>query len=278
MITVDDIRQFEGHKTPFYFYDLQLLRRTVRRAQEQASRYGYHVHYAMKANTDDEILRLMLSEGLGVDCVSGGEVAKGIQMGFDPKKIAFAGVGKTDDEIKMAIERFADAGFRVEHINAGGGLGINYDTPDSENDPDFERFFALFDELLDLGPGQELHFELGRSLVAHCGDLITRALYVKKGVKTNFLILDAGMTELIRPALYQAIHRIENLTRRGNGIDERYDVVGPVCESSDCFGKAMPLPESERGDLIAIRSAGAYGASMASNYKLRQLEPSVYRK
>ncbi len=180
--------------------------------------------------------------------------------------------------VNVAIERFADAGFRVEHINAGGGLGINYDTPDSENDSDFERFFALFDELLDLGPGQELHFELGRSLVAHCGDLITRALYVKKGVKTNFLILDAGMTELIRPALYQAIHRIENLTRRGNGIDERYDAVGPVCESSDCFGKAMPLHESERGDLIAIRSAGAYGASMASNYNLRQLEPSVYRK
>ncbi|MEQ9186490.1 MAG: diaminopimelate decarboxylase [Cryomorphaceae bacterium] len=383
MITREDIQRFESCPTPFYFYDLSLLDQTIKRAKKAAGRFGYSIHYAMKANANDEVMNIVLQNDLGVDCVSGAEVAKALEVGFDAKTIAFAGVGKSDEEIKLAIDagiftvnvesleelevveeiagsmgkkasvalrlnpdvdakthryittgleenkfgisgwqindviafilrsenieltglhfhigsqiqdlepfknlcgrinlalqRFADAGLPIQHVNAGGGLGVNYDAPDNADDPDFENFFALFDQLLDLKPNQKLHFELGRSLVAHCADLIARTLFVKKGLKTNFMILDAGMTELIRPALYQAIHSIQNLSKKGSEATMLYDVVGPVCESSDCFGKAMLLPQSERGDLIAIRSAGAYGESMASHYNLRTLKPSVYR-
>jgi len=128
-----------------------------------------------------------------------------------------------------------------------------------------------------LNPGQQVHFELGRSLVAQCGSLISRVIFIKKGLKTNFMIIDAGMTELLRPALYGAYHKIQNLTK-GNTILNKdfYDVVGPVCESTDCFGKRMSLPVSERGDLIAIRSCGAYGEVMANNYNLRELNEAVY--
>ncbi len=383
MITKEDIGRFEVCPTPFYFYDLALLDRTVRRAKQAAEKHGYILHFAMKANAIDPVLNVMKRNGLGVDCVSGAEVSKALDIGFAAESVAFAGVGKSDEEIvqaiasdiftinaesleelevieelaaglgkktriavrlnpdvdanthkyittgleenkfgisgwqiddviafigksshlqltglhfhigsqirdlepfknlcgriNLALQRFADAGLPIEHVNAGGGLGIDYDHPDDEKDPDFEKFFDVFNELLDLKPSQTLHFELGRSLVAHCADLIARTLYIKKGLKTNFMILDAGMRELIRPALYQAIHSIENLSKRGEEEVERYDVVGPVCESSDCFGKAMQLPLSERGDLIAIRSAGAYGESMASHYNLRSLRPSVYR-
>ena len=162
----------------------------------------------------------------------------------------------------------------VDHINVGGGLGINYSQPDQEAIPDFKSYFQVFHDMLKLRPKQALHFELGRAMVAQCGSLITRVLYVKKGVNTNFAIVDAGMTELIRPALYQAYHKIENLSSK---LDEKkYDVVGPICESSDCFGKALLLPETQRGDLIAIRSAGAYGEVMASQYNLRTLAPAFY--
>ena len=158
-------------------------------------------------------------------------------------------------------------------VNVGGGLGINYEEPDEESIPDFKSFFKLFDEFLELKPGQELHFELGRSIVAQCGSLLTKVLYVKNGVNTKFAIVDAGMSDLIRPALYQAYHKIENLS--SDKAIEKYDVVGPICESSDCFGKAVDLPETNRGDLITIRSAGAYGEIMANRYNLRSL-PSAY--
>ena len=156
-------------------------------------------------------------------------------------------------------------------------MGIDYQNPDDSSNPDFEAFFKVFHTLIDLRPGQQLHFELGRSLVANCGDLISRVLYAKKGLKTNFLILDAGMTELIRPALYQSVHAIENLSARPRQTRVVYDVVGPVCESSDCFGKAIELHQSERGDMVAIRSASAYGESMASNYNLRSLAEAVHQ-
>lgn len=160
-----------------------------------------------------------------------------------------------------------------EIINVGGGLGIDYSNPDSEG-PDFKTYFDIFREHLDLQPGQEVHFEPGRALVAQSGSLISRVLYIKEGVKTRFAILDAGMTELIRPALYQAYHVIENLTSLKPAA--LYDVVGPICESSDCFGKAVNLPETRRGDLIAIRSAGAYGETMSSNYNLREKVKTRY--
>ena len=160
-------------------------------------------------------------------------------------------------------------------INVGGGLGINYHEPDSQAIPDFEAYFGLFNQFLEVQPGQEVHFELGRALVAQCGSLITKVLYIKNGIKTNFAIVDAGMNNLIRPALYQAYHKIENLTNL-NAAVEKYDVVGPICESSDCFGKAVSLPPTVRGHLIAIRSAGAYGEVMASDYNLKPRAESVY--
>lgn len=170
---------------------------------------------------------------------------------------------------------FIQKGHPLYHINVGGGLGINYREPDSESIVNFENYFAVFNQFLELQAHQEVHFELGRAIVAQCGSLISRVLYIKNGINTNFAILDAGMTELIRPALYQAYHKIENLT---NGLDTttKYDVVGPICESSDCFGKAVELGETKRGDLIAIRSAGAYGEVMSNRYNLRDAVKSYF--
>ena len=171
---------------------------------------------------------------------------------------------------------FIQKGYLLPHINLGGGLGINYQQPDTNAIVDFESYFAIFKQFLDLNPKQSIHFELGRCIVAQCGSLISRVLYIKKGINTNFAILDAGMTELIRPALYQAYHKIENISKINNLEIVKYDVVGPICESSDCFGKAVELPFTERGDLIAIRSAGAYGEVMSSHYNLRDQVKSVF--
>ena len=169
-------------------------------------------------------------------------------------------------------EWFASRNINLEIINLGGGLGIDYEYP--EKDPRFEEYFSLINEFIDLRPGQELHLEPGRSLTGQCGSLISKVLYIKNGSNTLFAIIDAGMTDLIRPALYQALHKIENLSSVGNIY--RYDVVGPVCESSDTFGKFIELPETSRGDIIAIRSAGAYGEVMASRYNLRDLPGAVF--
>ncbi|MEZ4721757.1 MAG: diaminopimelate decarboxylase [Flavobacteriales bacterium] len=381
MMTEERISKLLELETPCYAYDLVHLRATAKLALNEAEKYGFHVHYAMKANGHERILETFSSMGFGADCVSGGEVRAALANGFKPEKIAFAGVGKTDSEIDFAIEQkifslnvesleelqvineragalsekvrvalrlnpdvnakthhyittgleenkfgisewqfselfelmeqchnvdftglhfhigsqikdlepfknlcnranelqrmFENHGYRFTHLNVGGGLGIDYDDPDNVENPDFSGYFKLFHDFLELKPGQELHFELGRSLVANCGDLIAKVVFVKKGRKTNFVILDAGMTELIRPALYQAYHRIENISRVESPASERYDVVGPICESSDCFGKAVYLPETQRGDVMAIRSAGAYGECMASGYNMRSLHASV---
>lgn len=157
----------------------------------------------------------------------------------------------------------------VEHINVGGGLGIDYQHPNRQSIPDFAGYFSTFHKHLKLRPQQSLHFELGRSIVGQCGSLISKALYVKQGANKQFAILDAGMTDLIRPALYQAYHKIENIT--SEEPVEKYDVVGPICESSDVFGKAVDLNRVRRGDYIALRSAGAYGEIMASSYNCRAL-------
>jgi diaminopimelate decarboxylase len=375
-----DINRLKDKKTPFYWYDMDLLRRTLQEVKSNVSRYGYHVHYAVKANGNLPILKVMKEFGIGTDCVSGNEVLQSIKAGIDPMKVVFAGVGKSDEEMliglkhnifcfncesipelevlnKLALENgkkarvalrinpnvtvsthhyittgleenkfginqweFEDVlaalerlpnleliglhfhigsqildlqDFRglcvrvneiqewfyarkiiVDHINVGGGLGVNYQQPEKEPMPDFEGYFRIFHETLKLRPKQTLHFELGRALVAQCGSLITKVLYVKNGVQTKFAIVDAGMTELIRPALYQAVHKIENLSSQLPS--EKYDVVGPICESSDCFVKAIDLPKTQRGDLLAIRSAGAYGEAMASQYNLRTLVQGVY--
>lgn len=380
-VLINQRESFKTLETPFYAYDMRLLNDTVMSAKSAAEKHGYHLHYALKANAHKEILEVMRINNLGADCVSGFEVKQALDCNFDANKIAFAGVGKTDAEINLALDagifcfncesipeikiihqlalnknvkarialrinpnvdaythkyittgleenkfginpwEFAEAmeviksceaiewtglhfhigsqitnwqvfsnlcirvneinafvndvGFRMQHLNLGGGLGVNYENPDQELIPDFEKYFGLFNKFLQPYPGQEIHFEPGRCLVAQCGNLISRVLYVKKALNTQFLILDAGMTELIRPALYQAFHKIENLSSSQNSV-QYYDVVGPICESSDCFGKRIALPICERGDLIAIRSAGAYGEVMASNYNLRPLPKAYY--
>lgn len=377
-----DLKQFDGLKTPFYWYDSQLLDQTLKTVKSLADKYGYHIHYAVKANGNIEILRRMREAGLGTDCVSGNEILQSIAAGIAPEKIAFAGVGKSDEEIQIGLENnifcfncesipeievinqiagqmgkkahialrinpnvhasthhyittgleenkfginmwalddvlkvleqtknieliglhfhigsqildmqdfrnlctrvneiqewFYARNIIVDHINVGGGLGVNYEQPDKQPVPTFEEYFKVFAETLKLRPKQQLHFELGRALVAQCGSLITKVLYVKNGSNKKFAIVDAGFTELIRPALYQAVHKIENIS--STEPEEKYDVVGPICESSDCFAKSIDLAGCHRGDLLAIRSAGAYGEAMASTYNLRTLVKGYFSK
>ncbi|MGY6562682.1 MAG: diaminopimelate decarboxylase [Luteibaculaceae bacterium] len=369
-------------ETPVYVYNLQHLKQNLLEIKKAAA--DYHVHYAVKANANSKILETIAGANFGADCVSAQEVLAAINNGFKPSAIAFAGVGKTDKEITIALENkifslnvesleelkiinqlaanmgltapvairinpnvnanthkyittgleenkfginlweldalfeilkelksvkfvglhfhigsqirdldpfknlclraneiqstFVERGFKGVSINVGGGLGVDYSNPDALQNPSYQEFFDVFRKYLKPLPNQEVHFELGRCVVAQSGTLLSKVVFVKKGLKTNFAVLDAGMTELIRPALYQAYHKIENLTAQKNSRGESvfYDVVGPVCESSDCFGKMVKLPETFRNDVIAIRTAGAYGEVMASNYNLRSLPKAVF--
>jgi len=368
--------KFKGMETPFYYYDTQILRTTLDSINREAGKHeGYCVHYAVKANANPKVLNIICQAGLGADCVSGGEIEAAVKAGFPANKIVYAGVGKSDWEINLGLEKdifcfnvesipelevinqlaaekgkIARVAFRinpdvgahthanittglaenkfgismgdmessiekatnmknvkfvglhfhigsqildmgdfrtlcnrindlqiqlerhhikVENINVGGGLGIDYQHPNRVPVPDFKAYFDTYARHLKLRPGQTLHFELGRAVVAQMGTLITRTLYVKKGAVKQFAIVDAGMTDLIRPALYQAYHKIENIS--SDEPKETYDVVGPICESSDVFVKAMDLNAIHRGDLLAIRSAGAYGEIMASQYNCRKL-------
>ncbi|MFT6865645.1 MAG: diaminopimelate decarboxylase [Cyclobacteriaceae bacterium] len=373
------LNYFRGIETPFYFYDISLLNSTLE-ALKKANRYGYHIHYALKANINSRILDEIRKSGLGVDCVSGGEIKIALENGFRPDQVVLAGVGKTDKEIEFALrsdifsfnvesiaelevineiasrigqkarismrinpeieagthhyittgskenkfgvstdelirsmdfirscehvafiglhyhigsqitdlQRFQaltdrvnllqdtlhENGFKLPHLNLGGGLGINYEDPDNEPIPDFEGYFKIFHDHLKVLPGQQVHFELGRSIVGQCGSLLSRVLYMKEGGHTKFAILDAGMTELMRPALYQAVHKLENIS--SHQPDDVYDVVGPICESSDFFGKKTALPKTKRGDLIVIRSTGAYGETMRNNYNGREFAKAYY--
>ena len=370
--------KFEDKKTPFYYYDTDLLRKTLQTICEEAGRHeGFVVHYALKANANLALLNIISSAGLGADCVSGEEIEVASETGFPVEKIVFAGVGKSDEEIRIGIKfgifcfnvespeeleiinelakekgKVANVAFRinpdigahthanittglaenkfgiymsdmttmirkaaglsnvkciglhfhigsqildmddftalckrindlqteldanglsVEHINVAGGLGVDYENPDANPIPDFKSYFDVYATHLQLRPGQKVHFELGRSVVAQCGSLISRTLYIKHGKQKQFAIIDAGMTDLIRPALYQAHHKIENISVPADTPEETYDVVGPICESSDVFAKQTKLASTRRGHLIAIRSAGAYGEIMASGYNCRPL-------
>ncbi len=373
------IEKIKGIETPFYFYNTTLLRDTLEIAKNEAAKFGYHIHYAIKANANTRLLSIIREHGIGTDCVSGGEIQAALKAGFPASKIVFAGVGKADWEINLALDndifcfnvesipelevinelavqknkvasiairvnpnvdahthhyittglqenkfgvnlvdldkvidkaielsnihlvglhfhigsqitdlssfatlsvrineiqaQLAERRIRLEHINVGGGLGIDYEHPNRKPIPDFKEYFETFHKHIRLYEGQTLHCELGRSIMAQCGSLISRVLYVKEGTVKKFAILDAGMTDLIRPALYQAYHKIENIS--SDEEIEQYDIVGPICESSDCFGKEVDLNKVHRGDLIAIRSAGAYGEIMASAYNLRRL-PKAY--
>ena len=370
------IDRLQRLQTPFYYYDAELLRETLRAINTEAQKHdGFSVHYAIKANANPKLLRIIREAGLGVDCVSGGEIEASIRAGFPSSKIVYAGVGKSDWEINLGLDndifcfnvesipelevinslaaaknKVARVAFRLnpnvgahthanittglaenkfgidmrdmlkvieeasqmanvkvvglhfhigsqildmgdfealcnrvnelqqvlerhriqlEHINVGGGLGVDYQHPNRVPLPDFKAYFDTYAKKLKLRPGQTLHFELGRAVVAQCGTLFTRVLYIKEGSVKKFCIVDAGFTDLIRPALYQAYHKIENVT--SEEPKDAYDVVGPICESTDVFAKQIDLNRCRRGDLLAIRSAGAYGEIMAMQYNCRCL-------
>ena len=179
------------------------------------------------------------------------------------------------EKVNGLVEEYEGKGIRFEIINLGGGLGVDYDDPDGCPVPDFKTYFSTILENLKLRDYQQVHVELGRSLVAQCGSLISKVTYVKKGINRDFIILDAGMNDLIRPALYGAHHKIENLSAPSDAPLAVYDVVGPICESSDVFGKEEKLPLTKRGDYVALRSAGAYGETMSSHYNLRPIPSAV---
>ena len=370
------IDKFQEIQTPFYYYDTAVLRKTLKTINEEAGKHeNFEVHYAVKANANPKVLNIICQAGLGADCVSGGEIQAATNAGFPASKIVYAGVGKSDWEINLGLEKgifcfnvesipelevinelaekqgkVAQVCFRinpnvgahthanittglaenkfgiamedmenvieeaaqmknikflglhfhigsqildmgdfealcnrinelqdqleshhiiVKNINVGGGLGIDYNHPNRVPIPDFKAYFDTYAKFLKLREGQKLHFELGRAVVGQMGSLITKVLYVKQGTAKQFAIVDAGMTDLIRPALYQAYHKIENIS--SDEPEETYDVVGPICESSDVFAKAIDINKAHRCDLIALRSAGAYGEIMASQYNCRQL-------
>ncbi len=370
------VDKFKGIETPFYYYDTDLLRTTLAEIRKEAGKYAnFSVHYAVKANANPKVLNVICQAGLGADCVSGGEIEAAIKAGFKPLSIVYAGVGKSDWEINLGLDKdifcfnvesqaelevinelaaarnkvarvalrinpdvgahthanittglaenkfgiamgdmdsvieeaenmqnvefiglhfhigsqILDMGdfcalcnrinelqdkleqhhVKVKNINVGGGLGIDYEHPNKEPIPDFKAYFDIYAQHLKLREGQTLHFELGRAVVGQCGSLITKTLYIKQGTAKQFAIVDAGMTDLIRPALYHAYHKIENIS--SDEPLKTYDVVGPICESSDVFAKAIDLNTCHRGDLIALRSAGAYGEIMASQYNCRKL-------
>ena len=370
------IEALKTKATPYYYYNIELLRQTLDAVKAEVSKHdNYFVHYAIKANANPVVLKPIMEAGLGIDCVSGGEITAALKAGFPADKIVFAGVGKADWEIEMGIDnnifcfnvesipelevineiaqrkgkvvniclrinpnvgahthanittglsenkfgidmahmfdvikmanemsnvsfqglhfhigsqilemddfialchrvnelqdKLDEQGISVRIINVGGGLGVDYNDPIGNPLPPLKEYFDVYNTYLKLREDQELHFELGRAIVAQCGSLITKVLYMKDNTNKKFAIVDAGFTELIRPALYGAHHKIMNLT--SDGPQETYDVVGPICESSDTFDTDIKLNEVRRGDLIAMLSAGAYGEAMASCYNCRKL-------
>lgn len=371
-----NVERFANIRTPFYYYDTDILRQTLDAICAETKKHdNYFIHYAVKANANLKVLQVINEAGLGIDCVSGGEIEQVLKAGFPANKIVFAGVGKSDWEIELGIDenifcfnvesipelevineiaarkdkmatvcfrinpnvgahthanittglaenkfgiamedmekvirlaqgmkniqfkglhfhigsqilemddfialahrinelqdRLEKQGIQLEIINVGGGLGVDYEHPQENPIPNFKDYFAVYEKYLKLRPGQTVHFELGRAIVAQCGALITKVNYVKEASAKKFVITDAGFTDLIRPALYDAHHRIINLS--SSEPEETYDVVGPICESSDVFEKDTRLPKTRRGDMLALLSAGAYGEIMASSYNCRKL-------
>lgn len=382
MLTIRNFERIKEMRTPIWYYDMELFRRTIDEAVRAAEAYHINVHYSIKANYQKPLLEYIRSKGIGVDCVSGEEVSYAVEAGFEPSGIVFAGVGKTDEEIEIALKcgigsfncesleelkildeiagamgkvanvsvrinpdvdahthrfittglemdkfgipkrdmdkavailkkasnlnfkglhfhigsqitdvenvfanecisangivsYFEDAGLRVDNIDLGGGLGVDYNNPDGHPVPEFELWFKTLRENLRCRKDQAVHVEPGRSLVAQCASLLSRVIFVKEGERTNFMILDTGMNDLLRPALYQAYHKIENLTAVSDEL-RLYDVVGPVCESTDVLATDRTLPLSSRGDMVAIRSVGAYGEVMSMGYNRRKAAVAVF--
>lgn len=367
-------------QTPFYFYDLNLLESTLTEIKKQSSKYDFKIHYAIKANYNLPILKLIKKHNFGVDCVSANEIRMAKKVGFVMNDVVFAGVGKTDEEIIYGISNnifsfnsesieelevinswakkmetkanislrinpninsdthkylttgtsenkfginesefelllkkltnlknisviglhfhigsqitnmnvykelcqkanqindyFEEKGIKIKHLNMGGGLGIDYENPDKHLVPDFESYFKIFAQNLKPKTGQKVHFELGRSVVGQCGNLITKVLYVKTGETKKFAVVDAGMTDLIRPALYNSFHKIESLKYAKD--EDFYEIVGPICETSDFLGKNIALPKTVRGDFLIVKSTGAYGQAMNTHYNLRKTTNAYY--
>ena len=373
------VKRFINLSTPFYYYDLDILEKNLLNLKNTLKPFN-KVHFSVKSNTNPRILSVIKNFNLGIDAVSANEIKHCINLGFNPKDIVFAGVGKSDEEIEYGIinnisyfnveslqelevidsiskkfskkttvsirinpniksethkkiqtgssdDKFGidlndishipklrkleninitglhfhigsqiinlkpfhdlckisneilnylrENDIKIKNINVGGGLGIDYEYPENNLLSNFKEFINLFNNEIRLDKNQSIHFELGRSIVGQCGFLISKILYSKKSYDKNFLILDSGMNNLIRPALYNSKHKISNLTSK-NSDHLNYDVAGPICESSDTFAKDYRLVKSIRGDLIAIHSCGAYAESMSSNYNLRDNINSYY--
>ena len=373
------VKRFINLSTPFYYYDLEILEKNLLNLKNTLKPFN-KVHFSVKSNTNPRILSVIKNFNLGIDAVSANEIKHCINLGFNPKDIVFAGVGKSDEEIEYGIinnisyfnveslqeievidsiskkfskkttvsirinpniksethkkiqtgssdDKFGidlndishipklrkleninitglhfhigsqiinlkpfhdlckisneilnylrENDIKIKNINVRGGLGIDYEYPENNLLSNFKEFINLFNNEIRLDKNQSIHFELGRSIVGQCGFLISKILYSKKSYDKNFLILDSGMNNLIRPALYNSKHKISNLTSK-NSDHLNYDVAGPICESSDTFAKDYRLVKSIRGDLIAIHSCGAYAESMSSNYNLRDNINSYY--
>ncbi len=367
--------------TPYFQYNLKLLRETLDAINREITPVNFNVHYAIKANSNLKILEVVKESGLGADCVSLQEIKWALQVGFEPKDIVFAGVGKSDDEILFAIKnnigvihcegfqeveivnefanrlnekvdialrlnpdvnakthkkittglkdnKFGFSEFELNklierkvnfnninivglhfhigsqisdmmvfeamcdkingyieffkkhfypftYLNVGGGLGIDYENPDMNTIPNFKAYFDVFKSKLTVGDF-DVHFELGRSIVGQCGTLNTKVLYIKESETKQFAVVDAGMTELLRPALYDAYHQIDYDGISFKTNTKAYDVVGPICESSDCLGSNVMLPELKRGDILTVKSCGAYAESMSLNYNGREKVQAIY--
>lgn len=379
MFSSEIVKRFKNLSTPFYYYDISILENNLKLLSNCIEDFN-KVHFSVKSNTNPKLLNLIKSYGLGIDAVSSNEIKHCLELGFDSKDVVFAGVGKSDQEIKYAIKNnisyfnaesiqeievinaisnklsrrtnvsirinpniktdthkkiqtgssddkfgidlndlyyipklnnleniritgihfhigsqlinlkpfnelcetsndvlnyLKENGLKIKNINVGGGLGINYENPEKNLLSNFKDFISLFNKKIKKEKGQFIDFELGRSIVGQCGFLISKILYSKKSYDRNFLILDSGMNNLIRPALYNSRHKISNITSKHKSF-LNYDVVGPICESSDTFAKDYKLIKSNRGDLIVIHSCGAYGESMSSNYNLRDNINSYY--
>lgn len=374
------LNKFNSIKTPFYYYNLDILNKNISELFSSLEKTN-KVHFALKSNSNKKLLKILKLSGLGIDAVSSNEIKRAIEVGFSPRDIVFAGVGKSDDEIHYAlqkeisylncesfeeidvineisknmnkiadisirinpsiktgthknietgnknnkfgidlndiglvIERIKDlnnisvVGFHfhlgsqidsdtpflklcevanemndlfykknliVKHINVGGGLSIDYKDPINNQVSDFKNFYKIFNQNLRLKENQNIHSELGRSIIGQCGFLVSKVLFNKKSYGRNYLIVDAGMNDLMRPALYNSFHKILNISSKNLNF-KKYDVVGPVCESSDVFATDYELPISSRNDIIIICSTGAYGESMSSNYNLRNSLKSYF--
>lgn len=367
----------EAVDTPAYVYSCTGIRENYRRIDRALESYPHLICYALKANSNPEILRDLAALGSGADVVSGGELNLALAAGFPAKKIVYAGVGKTDAEIRLAIENnilalnvestqelevvaeiarkmgctapialrinpdidieghpylttgksankfgieiqqakacyqwaakqsslkivgvhchvgsmirksepfsksaetlvhfvadLKSMGIEMEHIDLGGGFGVDYQTVlADQGSPWMLEPEAVIKEVLPViqATGCELLFEPGRSIVGPNGILLTRVLFAKETKGKRFVVVDAAMNDLIRPSLYGAHHEVVPVRRRA-GEQQLVDVVGPICESGDFLAKDRNLIEPQRGDLLAVMTAGAYGYTLASNYNSR---------